>query len=224
MQAPVSAVMPVQDPDQDDLELTLDSLARQVVMPSELVVVDSSPGAPVELPALPFRAWVDHHPEWADAGRTTPRQRRVGQEQTTEPVVWRLDEDAVFERDDTLAVLLEDLDRPNVVAACCRAEPLHPSISGRFSATMIRAEPRYGLFPLYRRADCPSAQCFPFDTTAWYSPRAEDVVFANELMKKGLIHRNDGLVAYTNLPMTRTKWLMRGAGLAAAYVALGGVS
>lgn len=212
---PVTGVMPVQDPDRDDLQLTLDSLAQQSPAPRELIIVDASPGDPVTVGRRAFDVRVLHRPEWADRGRTIPLQRRTGVQAASQPVIWRLDEDAVFERADHLGALMADLDRPGVVATCSRVRPLRPTITGRLAASTMQLHPAYGLFPIWSTEDLRPEVAYPYDTTHPFSPRAEDVVFVNALMARGRIYRNDDLVAYTNLPMSRTK---QAAGLAVAAV------
>lgn len=217
---PVSGVIPVQEPDLGPFRRTLESLADQSPPPTEVVVVDASPGAPATgdlTLAAPYDLRVIHRPDLYNAGRTIPLQRRIGIRQARSDYIWRLDEDAVFDRSDHLATLLDDLQRPGVVAACSRVAPLDNSPSGRFAAHVMQIHPAYGLFPVYHRSVCPDGTaCYPHDTTRPLSPRASDVTFVRELMRHGRIYRNDDLEARTALPMTRQKKLLRGGAAAAA--------
>lgn len=221
MPLPVSGVMPVQDPDLENFRRTVASIYALDPGPAELVIVDSSPGDPVTIgrhERVDLR--IVHRPEWADRGRTIPLQRRTGALAASQPVIWRLDEDAVFEDADHLGVLMETLSEPGVVAACSRFAPLERSPIWSAYATALQVHPSAGLFPVYRAADFPPEDAYPHDTTDPFSPYAEDVIFADGLMARGKIVRCDDLVARTTIPTTRSRRVARVIGAAAVGAAL----
>lgn len=215
--APVSGVMPIQDPDVDTFWRTLRSIDAQTTPPAETIIVDTSvdPTPAPQGVTIPVRTI--HRPDLHYRGRTIPLQRRIGISASTEPYIWRLDEDAVFDRDDHLETLMFDVQKPDVVAACARVEPIEDTFWARAERRMMEMSPSYGLFPVYPRDVCPDGRdCYPRKTTRPMSLSASDALFTAQLVKHGRIHRNDDLVCRTSLPTTRAELMFKGGAVAAA--------
>lgn len=99
MSIPASAVIPTRHRAQV-LARTLDSLLAQQSLPSELIVVDASEDDETrkEVEAFSVKAGADCRVRWFRAGAAGAAvQRNQGVAAATQPVIWFLDDDILFE-------------------------------------------------------------------------------------------------------------------------------
>lgn len=227
--APVTAIIPVRNPDRDHLAQTLSSLARQTRPPTEVIVVDSTPGGfkvksqrgggcglcgdPV-VTALDIlsQKGVDVSTIQIEAG--TGEARRRGMDAASQPFVLHIDEDAVFKRENAIEAGLQQLrDDNEAVAVGGSVTPLRGNPDGHVFALAERALP--STLTIHHLMH-PRAFCSSQDSCMFIGQhRGEDITLRRHLQQHGTIVAVPQMTAQKDLPTQRQSTL-RNIGLAVA--------
>ncbi|MDQ3766766.1 MAG: glycosyltransferase [Actinomycetota bacterium] len=111
----------------EELQITVESIVAQTVLPSELCVVDSSTDTPARSHIQRLCADSGLHLDYVHpAPQGLPRQRNFGLDRTTGDPVFLVDDD-VFLAPDCHEVILEEYDRWGPELGGVRAAPVRPA-------------------------------------------------------------------------------------------------
>lgn len=227
--APVTAVIPIMDPNREHLARTLASLARQNSPPAEVIIVDSTPGGfhvgeggdgdcgvcgdPVvaaldALHAAGVSTSVVHNDEAGIGGA-----RRAGLHAASSPVVWHMDEDSVILSNDWTEVALDRLEEDGIVGVGGAViQPVDKTRQGKVIARLgdaLRIPPE-GHNIMHPRMLCAGDRCFEAGQN-----RGEDITLRRQLRRHGRVVRESSLVCEKAFP-TRRQELGRNIGGATA--------
>lgn len=224
--APVSAAICTRKPNIDHLSRTLQSIRRQETPPAEVVLVDSTPDGP-PIGGEHYSA-IHYEPVanalsglsaegvdvvTAEAGIGT--QRRVGVEESSQPYIVHLDEDAVLLNRHHFDIALERLDDPDVAAVGGPVEPIEEGPLSNAIASAEHATPyvRCTHYLTHERRLCDDVtRCFPNDH------RGNDIKLRSHLRSHGHIVRDPRLVCLKDLPTNRQKKYLTASAIGAGVV------
>lgn len=215
--APVSANIVTKNPDMSHLGMTLRSLANQNSPPAEVIIVDSTPGghavesadetcsvctANVNDAIQTLRSRGSDviliHDESAGLGGA----RRIANDESSQDVVWHLDEDAVIVSDDWTERALGRLDDPGVSGVGGNVAPLRPTAEGKVlgTADTVTRSVEGGWYIMYPKRLCQGERCVRTG-----QDRGEDISTRNILRQHGEIVREPEILAKKDLPTQRQK-------------------
>jgi hypothetical protein len=213
--APVSAVVVTMKPRSDHYTMTLRSLAQQKSPPSEVILVDSTPGGHAAGESndcsLCEKALQESIEELREKGATVKKEhvpdsgigeaRRIGLNIADEAAVWHLDEDAVIVTPDWTERALTRLDNPDVAAVGGNVAPLRENTEGRLFGSVDAATQSVpgGWYIMYPRKYCrEDGKCLMFG-----QGRGEDITARQQLSEEGAVVRDPELLAKKDLPTDR---------------------
>lgn len=212
--APVTAIVVTKWPDMDHLGQTLHSLSRQDYPPSEVLVIDSTPGgvgagepescgicgnkvreavSSLESEGVEYTVVEDE-----ELGIGEARQR--GMDEASEPVAWHLDEDAVIQNRNWVAKALNRLSEDGVAAVGGSVTPINGSGVWKAAGALDAAADSVpgGWYLMHPIAYCDDSKC-----TRVGQHRGEDITLRSQLTDYGRLERIAGNVASKSLPTTR---------------------